>query len=88
MADTVQVDHSGSLVIPAPFLGSAAPGSTFSVERSGDVVILRRESNEADRWWESTTPAQRLEWLETWIRSLPRAPALPLDGIGRDSIYE
>jgi hypothetical protein len=88
MTDSVKVDQSGSLLIPAPLLGAAAPGSMFSVERSGDVVILRRDSNEADRWRKSTTPAQRLDWLEEWIRSLPRSPALPLDAIGRDSIYE
>ena len=88
MAETVHVDQSGRLVIPATLLGAPLPGSTVLVERSGDVVILRRESNEADRWWKSTSPTERLAWLDAWIRSLPSSPALPIHAIGRDSIYE
>jgi hypothetical protein len=49
---------------------------------------LRREPDEADGWWTSTTPAQRVAWLEEWIRSLPASPALPPEASHRDSMYE
>ena len=50
------------------------PGSRFTVEPCGDAVILRGESSATEDWWNSTTPAQRVAWLEEWIANLPDLP--------------
>ncbi|MCW5982193.1 MAG: hypothetical protein KIT09_29165 [Bryobacteraceae bacterium] len=88
MGRTIQADENGALFVPAGLVGRVAPGARFSVEPHGDVVILRREPGEAERWWETTTPAQRVAWLEEWIRGLPASPPLPQGATRRDSMYE
>jgi hypothetical protein len=88
MSRTIQADETGALVVPAGMVGPVEPGATFSVEPHGNIVILRREPDEAERWWKSTTPAERVAWLDEWIRSLPPGPALPLEATRRDSLYE
>jgi hypothetical protein len=88
MGLTIQADESGALVLPAESPGQVEPGTRFSVEPRGDVILLRREPGEAERWWDSTTPEQRVAWLEEWIRNLPASPPLPLESTRRDSIYE
>jgi hypothetical protein len=50
MGLTIQADENGALVVPAGSMGRVEPGARFSVEPHGDVVILRRESAEAERW--------------------------------------
>ncbi len=88
MIQTIQADEYGALVVPASMVGRVEPGARFSVEAGQDVVILRREPDEAERWWTTTTPAGRVAWLEEWIRGLPASPALPPDATRRDSMYE
>ena len=88
MGQIIQADENGTLVVSAGFLGRVEPGTRFSVERHGDVVILRRESVEAERWWASTTPAQRVVWLAEWITRLPVSPPLPREATRRESMYE
>jgi hypothetical protein len=88
MGQTIHADENGALVVSPGILGRVEPGTRFSVEPHGDVVILRRESVEAERWWASTTPAQRVAWLDEWIASLPASPALPRQATRRDSMYE
>ena len=87
MSLTIQADEHGALVVPAGMAGQVEPGARFSVEPHGNVVILRREPDEADGWWASTTLAE-LAWLEEWVRSLPASPALPPEATRRDSMYE
>jgi hypothetical protein len=88
MGLTIQADETGGLALPAGVMGQVEPGARFSVEPHGDIVILRREPREAERWWAATTPAQRVDWLEAWIRGLPPGQPLPLDATRRDSMYE
>ena len=45
-----------------------------------EVIVL----SEAGRPGETEDLAT---WLEKWVGSLPPAPHIPLDAIGRDSIY-
>jgi hypothetical protein len=85
MGLTIQADETGGLVVPP---GLAPPGARYSVEARGGVVILRREPSTADEWWESTTPAQRVAWLDEWVASLPPSPALPPEATHRDSMYD
>ena len=85
---TIRADARGALVVPASMAGRVEPGARFSVEPHGDTLSLRREPEQADRWWERTEPAQRVAWLEEWIRGLPPSPALPPEATRRDSIYE
>ena len=88
MGLTIQADENGALLVPAGSMGIVEPGTRFSVEPHGNVVILRRESGEVERWWETTTPEQRIAWLEEWIRSLPTSAPLPREATRRDSMYE
>jgi hypothetical protein len=88
MSLTIQADDNGALVLPPAVLGRVEPGARFSVEPHGNLFILRRERDDADRWWASTAPAQRVRWLDEWIRGLPASPALPPEATGRDSMYE
>ena len=88
MGVTIQADENGALVVPAGSLGRVQPGARFSVEPHGDVVILRREPGEAEQWWLATTPAQRVAWLEEWIRGLSASPPLLREATRRDSMYE
>jgi hypothetical protein len=88
MSQTIQADETGALVVPAGMVGQVEPGDRFSVEPHGNVVILRREPDKAARWWTSTTPAQRIAWLNEWIRGLPPSPALPLEATRRDTMYD
>ncbi len=85
MGQTIQADEAGVLVVPA---GLAPPGARFTVEVRGEVVILRRDPSAADEWWASTTPAQRVAWLDEWVASLPPSPALPPEATRRDSMYD
>jgi hypothetical protein len=88
MGQTIQADENGALVVSSGILGGVEPGARFSVELHGDVVILRRESAEAERWWATTTPAQRVAWLDEWLAGLPVSSALPRGATRRDSMYE
>ncbi len=88
MSLTIQADESGTLVLPAGTIGQVEPGTTFSVEPHGNVVILRRQPDEAERWWATTTPAERVAWLHEWVRGLPSGPPIPIEATHRDSIYE
>jgi hypothetical protein len=88
MGLTIQADANGALVVPAGCMGRVEPGARFSVEPHGNVVILRREPDEAERWWATTTAAERVAWLEEWVRSLPASPPLPPEATRRDSMYE
>jgi hypothetical protein len=88
MGQIIQADENGTLVVSAGLLGGVEPGARFSVEPHGDVVILRRESVDAERWWASTTPAQRVAWLNEWTAGLPVSPVLPREATRRDSMYE
>ncbi|MBI4906894.1 MAG: hypothetical protein HY820_24915 [Acidobacteria bacterium] len=87
MGLTIQADEDGALLVPAGSMG-VEPGTRFSVEPHGDLFILRREPVQAACWWASTTPAQRVAWLEEWIRGLPASPPLPREATRRDSMYE
>ena len=88
MGLTIQADDNGALVVPAAMLGRVEPGARFSVEPHGDLFILRRERDDPDRWWGATAPAQRVAWLDEWVRNLPASPALPPDATRRDSMYQ
>lgn len=85
MSHTIQADERGALIVPA---GLAPPGARFTVEARGESVILRRDRSTADEWWASTTPAQRVAWLEEWVASLPPGPAVPPEASHRDSMYD
>ena len=88
MSLTIQADESGTLVLPAGIIGQVEPGAKFSVEAHGNVVILRRQPDEAERWWATTTPAERVAWLHEWVRSLPSGPPIPIGATHRASMYE
>ena len=88
MANVIQADENGALVVPPGAAGQAQPGSRFTVEPYGDSVILRRRPPAADDWRNTTTPAQRVEWLEEWIANLPPSPPLQGSPTHRDSMYE
>ena len=88
MRQIIQADENGTLVVSAGLLGRVEPGTRFSVEPHGDVVILRRDPVDAEHWWASTTPAQRVSWLNEWTTGLPVGPALPREATQRDSMYE
>lgn len=74
-----RADENGSLVVPAAPVCGVQPGAIDTVEPRADVVILRRENPQPEDWWSSTSPADRVAWLEEWIASLPTSPALPLE---------
>lgn len=84
----IRADENGSLVVPAVLVGGVHPGTIYTVEPHGDVVILRRENPQQEDWWSSTSPADRVAWLEEWIASLPSSPALPREAARRDAMYE
>ena len=88
MSLTILADESGALMLPAGSIGQIEPGARFRVEPHGDVVILRREADEAERWWAATTPAERVAWLHEWTGSHAPGPPLPLAATRGDSIYE
>jgi hypothetical protein len=88
MAQVIQADESGALLIPTGAAGLIEPGARFTVEPHGDTVILRRQANSADDWWNSTSPEQRITWLREWMASLPTSPALPRFATDRDSMYD
>jgi hypothetical protein len=88
MLNVIQADENGELVVPAGVAGQVRPGSRFTVEPCGDAVILRRQTSAAEDWWNSTTPTQRVAWLEDWIASLPQSPALPRAATHRESMYD
>ncbi len=85
MPKIIQANENGTLIVPA---GLVQPGAKYTVEPRGDVVILRRELSNGNTWWETTTPDQRIAWLEEWIANLPPAPALPREATHRDSMYD
>jgi hypothetical protein len=87
MAYIVQADERGALVVPAG-VAQVQPGARFTVEPCGDGLLLRRQFSDAEDWWGTTTPAQRVTWLEEWISSLPASPALPREAAHRDSMYD
>lgn len=88
VAHVIQADESGALIVPSGVAGPVQPGSRFTVEPCGDALILRRESPGSEDWWSTTTPAQRLAWLEEWIADRPPSPALPRAATQRDSMYD
>ena len=88
MSLTLQADENGALLLPPGVLGPVEPGARFTVEPYGDTVILRREPDAAERWWSTTTPAERVAWLDEWIRDLPPSPPLPLEATSRETMYD
>ena len=88
MPHTIEAAEDGSLLVPPGVAGPVPPGARFTVEPHGNVVILRRELSDAEDWWATTTPDQRVAWLGEWIASLPASPALPPEATHRDSMYD
>jgi len=72
--------------VPAGVAGPVRPDTRFTVESCGEAVILRREPSAA--WWHTTTPEQRVAWLQEWIASLPPSLALPREATHRDWMYD
>ena len=66
MGLTIQADENGVLVVLAAGTGRVEPGARFSVEPRGDVVILRREPSEAERFIKrppKSSPAPSHVWI-------------------------
>jgi hypothetical protein len=85
MAHVIQADENGALVVPAGQAGQIRPGTRFTVEQFGDVVILRRAVEDSR---ETVAPPVAIEWLEDWIEHLPPSPALPREATHRESMYD
>jgi hypothetical protein len=83
MSLTIQADDNGGLKVPA---GMAPPGARFTVEPSGDDMVLRRQA--ADESLDTEAAAAKIAWLHRWIDSLPPSPPIPLEATRRDTMYD
>jgi hypothetical protein len=88
MADVIRADEHGVLHVPPEQSGQVPPGTRFTIEQSGDTLILRRQPHIAEDARGTSSPAQPIAWLEDWIANLPPSPALPRQATHRDSMYD
>jgi hypothetical protein len=83
----VEVDEQGELRLPREVLGDLEPHTRFELEKQGDTIVLRPQKRLP--FWATATPEERAAAFREWAnRPRPPAPALPLEAIGRDTIYD
>ena len=86
-AHIIEAGETGSLLVPAEAAGLVPPGTRFTVEPHGNIVILRREVS-TGRSSDISTPADRFARLRAWITVLPQSPPLRPEATHRDSMYD
>lgn len=90
---TLHSDEQGALVLPP---GSVMPRTRIVVEGEGNQLVMRSDAPTApapspaadDDKYDPATAAAKIQWLEHWMDRLPPSPAIPLDALRRDSIYD
>jgi len=96
MSHVLEVDAQKGLHIPLELLGGVNAHTRYIVEIQAERVILQPEKYRAEKpkpFWETATPEERAQAFIEWASShksgqRPPAPALSLEAMSRESIYD
>ena len=92
MSHVLEVDAQKGLHIPLELLGGVNAHTRYIVDIQGETVILQPEQHVAEEpkpFWETATPEERAKAFIEWAsRERPPAPALSLEAMSRESIYD
>lgn len=79
----IEADENGNLVIPI----AARPGTRYAVERNGEAVTVRPDTDRPASGWERQTAEERVAWLRDFIARLPPGTGLKVEDISREDLY-
>lgn len=85
VAQEVETDDHGNLVLPRGVLGTSKPHVRYKVKRRGREIRLSPAEEVLPK---DLPPKQRAEEFRKWAASLPRAPHLPDEALKRENWYD
>ncbi|MEW6128654.1 MAG: hypothetical protein AB1757_16565 [Acidobacteriota bacterium] len=87
MNSIVKTNENGDLYLPSELLGDAAKYQEFSLETTGETIVLRPVSS-SKAAWESRTPEERAAAFRRWAESHHNQANLPDEALRRENIYD
>ena len=87
MNSIVKTNEDGSLYLPRELLGEAARHQQFSIETSGESIVLRPVSD-SQAIWDARTPEERAGEFRRWAVSHHNDANLPDQALRREDIYD
>ncbi|MEH1848259.1 MAG: hypothetical protein V7L25_25595 [Nostoc sp.] len=83
MTHILKVNEHGDLYLPSEVLGKLQPGTVYSLEVQGDVLILRPERSGV------FSPEEKAAKWRRWAAShSANSPSLPNEALRREHIYD
>lgn len=83
MTQILQVNEHGDLYLPKEVLGKVRPGTCYSVEVQGELLILRKEQPAV------LSPEEKAAQWRKWAAShSSESPGLPDEALRRENIYD
>ena len=86
MNSIVKTNEKGDLYLPAELLGEAAKYQEFSLEMTGETIVLRPVSSRAV--WQTRTPEERAAEFRRWAETHRNDASLPDEALRRENIYD
>ena len=87
MNSIVRTNEDGGLYLPRETLGGAKKHQQFSIETSGETIILRPVSA-SQAIWDARTPEERAGEFRRWAASHHNDANLPDKALRREDIYD
>jgi hypothetical protein len=79
----LKVNEHGDLYLPSKVLGEVEPGTPYTVEVQGEVLILRPQRSDL------LSPEEKAAQWRKWAAShSSKSPGLPDEALRRENIYE
>jgi hypothetical protein len=87
MNSIVKTNEKGGLYLSAELLGEAAKYQEFSLENTGETIVLRPLSS-SRAVWQTRTPEERAAEFRRWAEAHRNDANLPLEALRREDIYD
>ena len=87
MNPIVKTNENGGLYLPPELLGEVAKYQQFSLEATGETIVLRPVSSSREGW-ATRTPEERASEFRRWAEAHHNAANLPDEALRRENIYE
>jgi hypothetical protein len=87
MSSIVKINESGGLYLPPELLGEAAKYQEFSLETTGETIVLRPLSS-SRAVWQTRTPEERAAEFRQWAEAHQNDANLPDEAMRRENTYD
>jgi hypothetical protein len=87
MNSIVKTNKNGGLYLPPELLGEVAKHQEFSLEATGETIVLRPVSS-SRAVWETRTPEERAAEFRRWAENQHNDAGLPDEALHRENLYD